>query len=516
MKKYIFSLFILCFSFLFLAGCNSAQTSQSPIQLQATIAIEPEYDNITVLGKFIIAEKDNQSAIYSYNGTTYQLIAPLGTYVTEPNFTNCSTGNTLSVYTEEYDDNGNVIIKNGLIDLQGNIVCPLESDNFFEIYIDQFYRLKDYKKQETRFYDGNGTLIAKAPSNNRDSMILAEHNGQFFAYTQSSYDPSIASANIYNKDGNKTLSSDYKNIMVFGDYILLTTQDNTYGIIDWKGNVIIPFDYNILSRASNITDDSFQWFTVQDKTLYTDYLMNINGEKFLEGCNYEFLTILPDKNVEATKDHKKGVVTLDNEILIDFNYDYINTFSFNDKLYLYCGTQNNLKQYNKDISISLYDENYHQIASFEHQDDSSFKNSPQFGVYTIKNNSGNMGTYDYNGNIIVPFNYQTVKTLNATHYVVQQHNQYYLFDSQSQSIISQPFDSIYFNQELVIAEKNGKQSFFNHNCEPIHLSSDSITTLVDTEDKDTHYLDNQDGSKSIVIPTISDSGKKGIAVIPCI
>ena len=73
MKKYIFSLFILCFSFLFLAGCNSAQTSQSPIQLQATIAIEPEYDNITVLGKFIIAEKDNQSAIYSYNGTTYQL-----------------------------------------------------------------------------------------------------------------------------------------------------------------------------------------------------------------------------------------------------------------------------------------------------------------------------------------------------------------------------------------------------------------------------------------------------------
>ena len=42
-------------------------------------------------------------------------------------------------------------------------------------------------------------------------------------------------------------------------------------------NIIIPFDNNILSRASNITDDSFQWFTVQDKTPYTDYLMNING-----------------------------------------------------------------------------------------------------------------------------------------------------------------------------------------------------------------------------------------------
>ncbi len=45
-----------------------------------------------------------------------------------------------------------------------------------------------------------------------------------------------------------------------------------------------------------------------------------------------------------------------------------------------------------------------------------------------------MGAYDYNGNIVVPFNYQSVKALNATHYVVQQHNQYYLFDSQSQSL----------------------------------------------------------------------------------
>ena len=138
MKKYIFSLFVLCFSFLFLAGCNSTQTSQSPIQLQVTTAIEPEYDDMQILGNFVIAEKGDKSAIYSFDGTTYQLIAPLGAYVTEPNFANCSTGNTLSVYTEEYDDNGNVIIKNGLIDLQGNIVYPLESDIFLKYILTNF------------------------------------------------------------------------------------------------------------------------------------------------------------------------------------------------------------------------------------------------------------------------------------------------------------------------------------------------------------------------------------------
>ena len=56
MKKYIFSLFVLCFSFLFLAGCNSTQTPQS-IQLQGTTIVTPEYDDIKIAGKFILAKK---------------------------------------------------------------------------------------------------------------------------------------------------------------------------------------------------------------------------------------------------------------------------------------------------------------------------------------------------------------------------------------------------------------------------------------------------------------------------
>ena len=175
MKKYIFSLFVLCFSFLFLAGCNSAQTSQSPIQLQTTIAIEPEYDSITVLGKFIIAEKDNQSAIYSYNGTTYQLIAPLGKYTVEKSFANYTVGDTLSVYTEESDstnyyENGKMIY-NGLIDLEGNIVVPLHDKishkgvfEAYKYYNADYFKLDDFSTQTTSFYDSNGNLLTKVPS----------------------------------------------------------------------------------------------------------------------------------------------------------------------------------------------------------------------------------------------------------------------------------------------------------------------------------------------------------------
>ena len=211
--------------------------------------------------------------------------------------------------------------------------------------------------------------------------------------------------------------------------------------------------------------------------------------------------------VIAKKDGKTKIITLENQILLEPPTNVVHLTKYNDTV---CGYYKNNEDL-ADSSITIFDHNFNDVVVVPDWDASW--NYRDYGIRVFQNDFGNMGAYDYSGNIVVPFNYQSVKVLNSTHYVVQQHNQYYLFDSQSQSIISQPYDSIYFNQELVIAEKNDKQAFFNHNCESIHLSGDSVTIPVDTEDEDTHYLDNQDGSKSIVIPTISDSGKKGVVLV---
>ena len=148
MKKYIFSLFVLCFSFLFLAGCSNTQTPQS-IQLQGTTIVAPEYDDIKIAGKFILAKKDGQSAIYSYDGTTYNLIAPLGTYLTEPEklASLSSTGNTFIISNgfQQFLDNQ----KFGLIDLNGNIVVPLTHCEFYIVQCEdstgtRFYKCDDW------------------------------------------------------------------------------------------------------------------------------------------------------------------------------------------------------------------------------------------------------------------------------------------------------------------------------------------------------------------------------------
>ena len=508
MKKYIFSLLVLFSSFLFLAGCNNAQASQS-IQLQVNTAVEPEYDNIRILGKFIVAEKDNQSAIYGYKDSDYSLISPLGNYYVDTfKLTSSSITNTLTI--GEYHNNG-------LIDLNGNIVVPLTHCEFYIVQCEdstgtRFYKCDDTDNKETRFYNGDGNLVARTPNPLGTNVSIIQKDGQFYTYRNASATESNYSTNLYDKDGNPLFSSEYRYISYFNDnyFIVQTSRDKLYGVIDWNGNIIVPFEYKSITDAHDTENKvkNSSWFEIKEQGSNECYLLNIStGETFLKNCGYTDLTVSVNDLVFAKKDGKTKIITLEDQVLLEPPTNVVSLMEYNDTVYGYYKNKEGLE----DGSVTIFDHNYNTVVVA--QDWGSYWNYRDYGIYIFQNDSGNMGTYDYNGNIVVPFNYQSVKALNATHYVVQQHNQYYLFDSQSQSIISQPFDSIYFNQELVIAEKNGKQSFFNHNCEPIHLSGDSITIPIDTEDENTYYLDNQDGSKSIVIPTVSDSGKKGAVLV---
>ena len=516
MKKYIFSLFVLCFSFLFLAGCNSTQIPPA-IQLQGTTIVAPEYDDIKIAGKFILTKKDGQSAIYSYDGTTYNLIAPLGTYLTEPEklASLSSTGNTFIISNgfQQFLDNQ----KFGLIDLNGNIVVPLAHCEFYIVQCEdstgtRFYKCDDIDNKETRFYNGDGNLVARTQNPLGTNVSIIQKDGQFYTYRNASAIESNYSTNLYDKDGNPLFSSEYRYISYLNDnyFIVQTSKDRLCGVIDWDGNIIVPFENKSITDAHDIENkvENPHWLEIKEQGSDECYLLDIStGETFLKNCGYTDLIVSANNFVIAKKDGKTKIITLENQVLLEPPTSVISLTKYNDTVYGYYKNKEDLEN----GSITVFDHNFNTVVVA--QDWDSFWNYRDYGIYIFQNDSGNMGAYDYNGNLVVPFNYQSVKALNATHYVVQQNNKYYLFDSQSQSIISQPYDSIYFNQELVIAEKNGKQSFFNHNCEPIHLSGDSITPLVNTEDEDTHYLDNQDDSKSIVIPTISDSGKKGAVLV---
>ena len=539
MKKNICSLFVLCFSFLFLAGCNSTQTPQSPIQLQVTTAIEPEYDNITVLGKFIIAEKDNQSAIYSYNGTTYQLIAPLGKYTVEKSFANYTVDNILSVYTEEddptnYYDNGKMTY-NGLIDLNGNLVVPLHDKIFeqgifesYDYYGDNLMKLYNPHNQTIAFYDNRGNLLTKIPGSPKDTIIPLQIDGQIITLRSPSIQSQQATANLFDKNGNKLLQTDYKYLHPFQNYFIAKSQDNYFGIIDWKGNVIVPFEYANLTALDD-RDVNNPWLIVRNKSSDATYLMNLQGEKKLENSGYSYFNILPDGNIKVTKNGKSGIVTLDNQILMDLkNYQDICVYKNQDILYIY-SIQSDL---DGTKTLTIYDNNYKVTKTINQMKEYSL--NYENGQFVIQDKLGNVGVIDKYGTQIIPFEYQQINAINKSYYLATKDNISFFLSSSTGETILSGYESILFNQELVQITKDKKIYYYDYNGNQVNLEYDSSKisnflllnnskTNVNADVKQYNanslrkndaYIDNQDGTKNMIVMIESPSGQKGISLIP--
>ena len=112
---------------------------------------------------------------------------------------------------------------------------------------------------------------------------------------------------------------------------------------------------------------------------------------------------------------------------------------------------------------------------------------------------------------------------------------YALIDSSNKNIIQSGFDSADFNDKIIQVTKNGQEYFYDYNCNPIELIYDSNKIAdfllqdnskgmnadiskdgANSVRKNDEYIDNQDGTKNMIILIESNTGKKGVALIPSI
>ena len=166
-----------------------------------------------------------------------------------------------------------MIIKNGLIDLQGNIVVPLQ--NIYKYGILQtldstgstLYIHKNTDTKITYFYDDNGNCISKLPNPIGENPLIAQKGEQFVTYFSSIIYDNNGTANLFDKNGNKILPVGYKHLTLFGDYFTAQSLDGLCGVIDWNGNVIVPFEYEMIANAHD-TETKFKnphWLEIKEQ-----------------------------------------------------------------------------------------------------------------------------------------------------------------------------------------------------------------------------------------------------------
>lgn len=289
------------------------------------------------------------------------------------------------------------------------------------------------------------------------------------------------------------LSGDEKNkdVSTLTSYISVVENDK-WGVIDNKGNIIIDLIYDEMIAIPNETQDIFvcTYNVDYSNETFDTKVINKNNEEILK--EYDNITAIEntdgtniwyeDNVLKFEKAGKYGLIDFEGEIIVEADYDKIYALSgIKDTLIVEKDGKKGL--INNKTSEIIIDPLYKEIKaiSAKHEDGYIVKNeSNKFGLIAndktkilaekyddIKNVTGN-GYYvvvengvaeiiDKTGRIILDEGFDSVEGIQLDNFIIIKDSKYGVIDKQGNTIIDPEYESIKFGTvESFVAQKDGK------------------------------------------------------------
>lgn len=296
-----------------------------------------EYNNSKYEKNILKYEKDGRYGLLSIAGNT----VTDAKYEELTSFSN-KEGEILVKENGEYgiiDEKGNVKIKNNYDSIEsdgyyseehgykksGYIVCKVTSDG---------YRYGYFDSDGVQVLNEEYNQITRLPQIKSDVYLITAKNGQYGVFINNSKIINTQYQSIdYNQDlqmfivertgqfgainlkGVEIIPTEYSELTINGIY-LYGIKGEEQKVFDINGKVVdIPFNTYITSTSST------KYYIKNEDGNYS--ILNSNFEK-LSNQNYHFLEYAYDKYFIATNEENKvGVIDLEENIVVDFNYDLI-------------------------------------------------------------------------------------------------------------------------------------------------------------------------------------------------
>ena len=256
------------------------------------------------------------------------------------------------------------------------------------------------------------------------------------------------------KNGKEILKNEYTEISFDSNNNLLIVQkDKSQGVVDLEGNNIVPIDYdNIIiggkyinaqkgdntvifnEKGENLDTDILSYNQVNDNyAIVIDKDNNYNivdksGNKKLKE-NYTYIEYFNNNYFIVTKEGKTGIITGENEVIIDLKYNAIQKIDDTNALQAVDSTNNrtdiidenmqihegieNAYISKKENYIKLYSETDVKYYNFNGGEIKYKDINPNNKIYADKKD-GKWGFVDSNGNVIVEYTYDMVTEQNGS------------------------------------------------------------------------------------------------------
>ncbi len=177
-------------------------------------------------------------------------------------------------------------------------------------------------------YFVNAVAIA---SNEEEKMALIDTKGNEitkFIYDYIVFDPEL-NGYLYAKDetmsamdktGKDLWANSFESINLFSGNYSIVISDDKYGIVDKKGNIVVPTEY------SDISANDSKYFIANENEEAKAY--EIKGNKLvLDGYTYLHISNAENLFIASKDGENYGLINKDNKIILPFEYEYITPFS---------------------------------------------------------------------------------------------------------------------------------------------------------------------------------------------
>lgn len=279
--------------------------------------------------------------------------------------------------------------------------------------------------------DSNGQNVI--PNEYKEYIAIPNHNKDVFIITYDIKSKTEFSTRAINKNGNNIIKKqniipiEYENTeFKFDQHLLAFKENNLYGFIDYDGNIKSEAKYTSFTTFPGISN----------RVLIEEEGKKgvLNTELFETVVAPVYKSIEPLNNSENTPyivifDNLKGLTTTKNKTILPAEYKEI--IKTNSKKYFAA---------KKDSSISIFDENSKEIVK-------NFNDTPidiLDDLIIARNENGKVGAKNFNGEIIIPFEFNNIVTAGLNTYITNKNNKYNIsqFFAKAKDISKQEKDKI--------------------------------------------------------------------------
>lgn len=331
-----------------------------------------------------------------------------------------------------------------------------------------------YSNDKWGVIDSKGNIIIN-PSYDEAIVIPDTTKGIFICTYDVDYTKNTYKTKVLNEKNEEILQGydtveaienyDTDNVLWYENGILKVKKDGKYGVIDFKGNIIVPCDYDSITALKGTTNSLI---TSKDSKFG---LIDNTGAVLIEN-QYKNIKAISDKYengyIVQNDKNKYGIIAWNKKEVVEVKYDDVKSIYGNGNYYAV--KENEKWKIVDSTGDKFLDGTYDDIVDINNE-------------YAIVKKSGKYGlTTIYENNVSIDVKYQDIKYATGSNYIVKLDNKYGIMSKEGTVLLEPKYSGLIYREAENFYEATNSDYTSDLLDTDLNVKLTGIVSKINTDD----------------------------------